>query len=76
MSYILRKSLPTNAWSVDEIRQLRQLVVAGASLESICVTLRRTRSAIKNKATMHGISLKRRGESLPSALQTQEHGIA
>ena len=72
----LRKSIPTNTWSTEEIRQLRQLATAGASLDTICVTLRRTRSAIRNKATMHGISLKRCGETLSSPLQAHEHGAA
>jgi len=71
-----RRSIPTNTWSTEEIRQLRQLATAGASLDTICVTLRRTRSAIRNKATMHGISLKRCGESLISPLQAHEHGAA
>ena len=62
----IRKSLPTNTWSTDDIRLLRQLAVDGASLETIAVQLRRTRSAIRNKATMHGISLRRCGESLSS----------
>lgn len=69
----LRRSIPANTWSTDEIRQLRQLATAGASLDSICVTLRRTRSAIRNKATMHGISLKLCSETLTSPLQTHEH---
>lgn len=72
----LRKSIPANTWSTDEIRLLRQLATAGASLDTICVTLRRTRSAIRNKATMHGISLKRCGESLAAPLTTHEHGVA
>lgn len=72
----LRKSIPTNTWSTEDIRQLRQLAVAGVSLDTISVTLRRTRSAIRNKATMHGISLKRCGESLSSPLPTPEHGLA
>jgi hypothetical protein len=71
-----RKSIPANTWSTEEIRQLRQLATAGASLDTICVTLRRTRSAIRNKATMHGISLKRCGEGLSSELPAHEHGLA
>ncbi|HEY0684961.1 MAG TPA: hypothetical protein VGD45_21665 [Steroidobacter sp.] len=66
MIYSVRKSFPTNTWSTEDIRQLRQLAVAGASLDTIALTLRRTRSAIRNKATMHGISLKRCGDSMPS----------
>jgi hypothetical protein len=72
----LRKSIPANTWSTEEIRELRQLATAGASLDTICITLRRTRSAIRNKATMHGISLKRCGESLAAQLATHEHGVA
>ena len=60
----IRKTLPTNTWSTEDIRLLRQLAVAGASLETIAGTLRRTRSAIRNKATMHGISLRRCGDGL------------
>jgi len=72
----LRRSIPANSWSTDEIRHLRQLATAGASLDTICVTLRRTRSAIRNKATMHGISLKRCGESLSSPVPARAHGLA
>jgi hypothetical protein len=72
----LRKSIPTNTWSIEDVRQLRQLAVAGASLDTISVTLRRTRSAIRNKATMHGISLKACGETLSSPLAAHEHGLA
>ena len=72
----LRRSIPANTWSTEEIRQLRQLATGGASLDTICVTLRRTRSAIRNKATMHGISLKRCGESLAASLPADEHELA
>ncbi|HEY0942220.1 MAG TPA: hypothetical protein VGE08_19165 [Steroidobacter sp.] len=62
----IRKSLPANTWSTEDIRLLRQLAIDGAPLETIAVRLRRTRSAIRNKATMHGISLRRCGTSLSS----------
>lgn len=62
----IRKSIPANTWSTEDIRLLRQLAFDGASLETIAVRLRRTRSAIRNKATMHGISLKRCGEGMTS----------
>ena len=52
---------PANAWSSEEVQLLRQLAIGGASLELMASRLRRTRSAIRNKATMHGISLKQRG---------------
>lgn len=66
MIHSIRRSLSANTWSTEDIRLLRQLATAGASLDTISVTLRRTRSAIRNKATMHGISLRRCGESLTS----------
>ena len=47
-------------WSSEELRQLRELAEAGTSLDAISVTLRRTASAIRNKAGMHGISLRGR----------------
>lgn len=66
MIHSIRRSLPANTWSTEDIRLLRQLATSGASLETMAVTLRRTPSAIRNKATMHGISLRRCGESLTS----------
>lgn len=66
MIHPIRRTLSVNTWSTEDIRLLRQLATAGASLDTISVTLRRTRSAIRNKATMHGISLRRCGESLAS----------
>jgi hypothetical protein len=51
---------PIKAWSTEEIQQLRQLAIAGESPEAIAMKLRRSASAIRNKATMHGISLKSR----------------
>lgn len=66
MIHPIRRTFPSNTWSTEDIRLLRQLAVAGASLETIAGTLRRTRSAIRNKATMHGISLRRCGDSLAS----------
>lgn len=54
-------SRPANTWSTEDIRLLRQLAIDGAPLEVIAVTLRRTRSAIRNKASMHGVSLRRSG---------------
>jgi hypothetical protein len=51
---------PIKTWSTEEIQQLRQLAVAGESAEAIAMKLRRSPSAIRNKATMHGFSLKSR----------------
>lgn len=46
------------AWSRDEIRELRELADAGVPTHIIAVRLRRTVSAVKNKAGIHGISVK------------------
>ena len=45
-------------WSSAELRQLRALALLGTPLQSIALELRRTKSAVRNKAAMHGISLK------------------
>lgn len=49
-----------NEWSSEDLRALRELAAAGTPLESIATSLRRTTSAVRNKAGMHGISLKPR----------------
>lgn len=45
-------------WSRDEIRQLRELADAGIPTHVIATRLRRTVSAVKNKAGLHGISVR------------------
>lgn len=52
------RSSRSNQWSREELRRLRELVAAGTPLEIIATTLRRTVSAVRNKAGMHGISLR------------------
>ena len=47
-----------NEWSSDELRRLRELAGSGTPVEMIAADLRRTTSAIKNKAGMQGISLR------------------
>lgn len=58
---IMRRStfLPSAAasWSKDELQLLRTLAQTGASIDVIAKTLKRTASAVRNKAGMHGISL-------------------
>ena len=49
-----------NEWSSEDLRALRELASIGTPLETIATTLRRTTSAVRNKAGMHGISLKAR----------------
>ena len=57
-------SLPTfrvarvNGWSTAEIRELRELAAAGATVSEIATRLRRSESAIRNKAGMHGIPVR------------------
>jgi hypothetical protein len=51
-------SAPGNPWSTEDLQRLRELAQAGVPSETIAVRLRRTHSAIRNKAAMHGISLK------------------
>jgi hypothetical protein len=47
----------SHSWSSEEIRQLKAFAQAGRSPREIARALKRTESAIKNKACMHGISL-------------------
>jgi hypothetical protein len=46
------------SWSAAEIRQLKHLAQQGLPLKDIARHLRRTESALRNKAVMHGISLR------------------
>jgi len=43
---------------MQEVRRLRELAEAGVPIDLIAATLRRTRSAIKNKAGFHSIRLR------------------
>lgn len=45
-------------WSTEDLRRLRELAGSGMPLNAIAAALRRTASAVKNKAGMHGISLR------------------
>lgn len=47
----------SRAWSTTEIRTLRELANAGASMQAIAAQLHRTVSAVRNKASFHGISV-------------------
>jgi len=47
------------SWSSHELQQLRTLAAAGESIDQIAKTLKRSVSAIRNKAGLHGISLAR-----------------
>jgi DNA-binding NarL/FixJ family response regulator len=52
-----RPRASTKSWSSEEVATLRQLAEAGESIRIIALHLRRTESAVRNKAGMHGISL-------------------
>jgi len=45
-------------WSSAELKQLRELSDAGTDVEIIAARLRRSVSAVRNKAGMQGVSLK------------------
>lgn len=48
----------STSWSPQDIQCLRHLAEQGLSVEILAARLRRTPSAIRNKAAMHGISLR------------------
>ena len=57
--YVSRRRVSRgDEWSSDDLRRLRELAATGTPLDAIATTLRRTESAIRNKAGMHGISLR------------------
>ena len=45
------------SWSKDDLQRLRALAQSGASIDTIAVELKRSASAVRNKAGLHGISL-------------------
>ena len=45
-------------WSSEDLRRLRDLAGTGTPLNAIAAALRRTASSVRNKAGMHGISLR------------------
>jgi hypothetical protein len=47
-----------NAWSHLEVKRLQALVAERTSVQEIARILRRSESAIRNKAAFHGISLR------------------
>ena len=70
-SFVCRGRAPGRAprsWSREEIRQLRELADAGVPAHVIAARLRRTVSAIKNKAGIHGISVRNVGASCAKEL--------
>lgn len=55
-----KSSAYANAWTLADIRLLRELAQQGLTLGSIARRLRRSESAVRNKATMHGVSVQAR----------------
>lgn len=47
-----------STWSQHELRKLQALVEARTSIREMARILRRSESAIKNKAALHGIPLR------------------
>jgi len=47
-----------NQWSVEQVRVLRALASQGLPADRIAAELKRSESAVRNKACMHGISLR------------------
>jgi hypothetical protein len=54
-----RKGAHPNAWATADVRRLRELAEQGISPEQAAKLLRRSESAIRNKAGLHGISFQR-----------------
>lgn len=44
-------------WSSTEVRQLRDLAARGEKIDEIAQALRRSTTAVRTKAAMHGISI-------------------
>jgi len=67
-----RRTRAASAWSREDVCKLRELAQNGTPLQLISSILRRTESAVRNKAGMHGISLQmsaskaRDSETIPS----------
>jgi hypothetical protein len=47
------------SWSSDDVRMLRELSQQDLTIDAIAKLLRRSESAVRNKATMHGIPMRR-----------------
>lgn len=48
-----------SVWATEEIRALRSLAAQGVPPDGIALALGRSEFAIRNKAAIHGISLRR-----------------
>lgn len=60
------------SWSPDELCKLRQLAHSGTPTEVIAATLERSVSAVRNKAGLHGISLRASAPRAPQFVNPNE----
>jgi hypothetical protein len=68
-----RRAKAASTWTREEICRLRELAQSGTPLHLISRMLRRTESAVRNKAGMHGISLQASGSKASAqSLRPQE----
>lgn len=58
-SFSLREG--KRSWSTDDVRTLRELAQRGLPIAAVAKLLDRSESAVRNKATMHGIPMRRSG---------------
>lgn len=59
-----RRGPHPNAWDTAELRRLRELAGQGISPGQAAKLLRRTESAVRNKACLHGISFQRQVKTI------------
>jgi len=55
-----RRATYRNVWAMADVRRLRELAEQGMSPSQVAKVLRRSESAVRNKASLHGISFQRR----------------
>lgn len=68
----------TVLWTHDDLRRLRELIASGASLQVMALQLRRTPNAVRAKANLHGLSLRKivRADSAGSPVAPPPQGNA
>jgi len=71
---LFRTSSAVKVWSSAELHELRTLAMAGTAIEEMAVRLRRSVSAVRNKAGLQGISLRASGRL--NTTPTRQVGVA
>jgi len=74
MKQMFRTSSASKVWSSVELQELRALAMAGAAVTEMAARLRRSVSAVRNKAGMQGISL--RPPDRKNTTPTRQIGVA